>query len=90
MYKIILLIALVVLLGCSKPGESKAPVSNGNFDVTRLFTTDGCTLYRFEDAGENRYFSKCISAMKSEVSYDTSHTCGKGCTRTDVLTTPTN
>ena len=66
MYKIILLIALVVLLGCEKTGEAMVPVSNGNFEVTRLFTTDGCTLYRFKDDGENRYWSKCTGAIKAK------------------------
>lgn len=37
-------------------------------------TDDGCTVYRFEDAGRNRCFVKCENGSDSTI---TSHSAGK-------------
>ena len=75
---IIILTSVVVLLGCQKPAESSAS-AGVDFRIDRLFTHDGCTLYRFKDAGDLRYFSRCDGADSAEVSWHES--CGKGCSR---------
>lgn len=74
---IIILTSVVVLLGCEKPAESSAS-AGVEFRIDRLFTHDGCTLYRFSDAGA-RYFASCDGAYSAEVSWHES--CGNGCSR---------
>lgn len=76
----ITLAALVLLAGCKtdKVPEASAHVGGG-YQVDRLFTHEGCTVYRFVDNGYNRYFSRCDGAAASEVSW--AEGCGKGCTR---------
>lgn len=49
--------AILVLGGCNKSAESTVAVGQG-FKVEKLFTTDGCTVYRFYDNGY-RYFTNC-------------------------------
>lgn len=70
-----------VLSGCAKNAESSIVV-NGNFEVERLFTNEGCTMYRFYDNGSYHYYASC-KAGDSEVIERHSRSCGKGCTRHD-------
>lgn len=51
-----LMAAATVLAGCSKEALSE------DFAVTRLFSADGCTVYRFHDLNNARYFWKCAGA----------------------------
>lgn len=51
--------------------------NNQDYEVSKLFTKDGCDVYRFRDAGYSRYFVKCENAQAG-VSW--SESCGKGCT----------
>ena len=53
-------IGLLIVAGCgdSSPVETRR-TDNIRYDVERLFTVDGCSVYRFRDAGSNRYFSSC-------------------------------
>ena len=70
---------LALLAGCSKAPESAVQV-NREFQVDRLFTYEGCTVFRFEDAGYRRYYTDCKGTTSA---YQTS---GKNCTRdTDVV-----
>jgi hypothetical protein len=80
---LLFLVAALFLSGCIKQAESTAASTNANVDVERLFTADGCTVYRFYDNGEHHYFSKCKGAIRSEVDSTVSRSCGKGCT-TDI------
>ena len=66
----------LVLAACSKPAEHSAPAGVG-FNVDRLFTHEGCTVYRFDDAGEYRYFTKCDGAASSSSSWSEARPCGK-------------
>lgn len=50
--------------GCAKEAENTQMV-NAEFSVSKLFTTDGCTVYRFYDAGYYRYFTNCAGATMS-------------------------
>ena len=55
--RVLLALASLALAGCSNEGE---PVSSSNKEikVEKLLTVDGCTVYRFFDAGRH-YFVKC-------------------------------
>jgi hypothetical protein len=58
-FMLFMVIALVILGSCAKPGVS-AGVKTGtdaNFEVEFLFEIDGVKIYRFYDAGYHRYFS---------------------------------
>lgn len=83
------LIATFALAGCYKPAETSSTVGAGAFQVERLFTYDGCTMYRFEDAGYPRYFTRCESATSS-TTWSETRNCGKGCARAHDMriTTP--
>ena len=72
------LAALAMVAGCEKPAESVAHTGAG-FTVERLFTHDGCTVYRFSDSSK-RYFTRCDGiAAQSTTTWQES--CGKNCTR---------
>ena len=72
------LAALAMVAGCEKPAESGAHTVAG-FTVERLFTHDGCTVYRFRDY-HPRYFTRCDGiAAQSTTTWQES--CGKSCTR---------
>lgn len=66
-------LALFLLSACVKREEGEAVTTNSNFKLERLFTHDGCTVYRFYDA-RYRYFTDC----RGSVSW--SESCGKNCT----------
>lgn len=68
---------LAALAGCQKAAESSA-AAGVEFRVDKLFTHDGCTVYRFYD-GSTRYFAKCEGATTSHMEWRES--CGKNCTR---------
>ena len=71
------LAALAMVAGCEKPAESVAHTGAG-FTVERLFTHDGCTVYRFSDSYK-RYFTRCDGiAAQSTTTWQES--CGKSCT----------
>ena len=72
------LAALAMVAGCEKPAESVAHTGAG-FTVERLFTHDGCTVYRFSDSSK-RYFTRCDGiAAQSTTTWQES--CGKSYTR---------
>ena len=73
----ITLAALVLLSGCYKQAESSA-TAGLDFRVERLFTHDGCTVYRFQYFG-TKYFTRCDGSVSAEVSWQES--CGKSCSR---------
>jgi len=74
MRTILALVAVFALVGCTKPAETSTSVGR-EFVVDKLFTHDGCTVYRFTDGGNNRYFTNC------QGSTSWAESCGKGCTR---------
>lgn len=57
----------LVLAGCGKPAESSVRVGS-DFEVDKLFTVDGCAVYRFSDAGHLRYFTNCSGSTAYSVS----------------------
>lgn len=80
---ITLFFCALLLAGCNKEPES-VQQAGSSFEVGRLFTTDGCTVYRFSDGGRNVYFTNCTGSTSS--SYQTSN--GKYTTtyNTEVMT----
>jgi hypothetical protein len=58
-----LALCVAALAACGKRAEGVSPSSNAGVKVERLFTTDGCTVYRFEDYGHYRYFVRCEGGM---------------------------
>jgi len=78
----IMLMAACMLAGCYKDAEETRPAGNG-YEVERLFTHDGCTVYRFMDSNY-RYFARCENATAST---STRNNCGKSCTRETTITT---
>lgn len=71
------LLALPALSGCAKTPEAVEPSSNPEVEVSRLMEYDGCTIYRFNDAGRYHYFARCGSEVTTLSGQ--SKTCGKGC-----------
>jgi hypothetical protein len=63
MKTIMIMIAALTLIGCTKPAETSVAVGR-EFVVETLFTHEGCTVYRFVDAGYHRYFTNCNGATE--------------------------
>lgn len=79
MDRLIAAFALVFLAGCYADPVSTARTNNPQVPVSLLFEHEGCKVYRFTDAGRERYFANCPNQTSVDGSYRT--TCGKGCTR---------
>jgi hypothetical protein len=75
-----LLILAMLVAGCGEPAPAlvSRQTDNQHFKVDKLFTQDGCTVYRFTDGGYRRYFARCEAATSS---VQWSENCGKNCTR---------
>ncbi|MFJ2549560.1 hypothetical protein ACIOVF_24280 [Pseudomonas sp. NPDC087612] len=67
------LLLLATLAGCREPDKPAATVVAGTYKVDKLFTVDGCTVYRFLDGGGYKYFTNCSGTTAW------SEDCGKGC-----------
>lgn len=74
MKALIVLTALVALSGCQKQAEATQSAGSG-FKVEKLFTVEGCSVYRFTDALRPIYYTNCSGATH------TTESCGKNCTR---------
>lgn len=85
MIKFVWIILVMFLFGCTKPAEESHRV-NTQFSVEKLFTHEGCSVYRFED-NRYHYYVKCNNS--SAVIEQYSQTCGKGhtCTYSDNIET---
>ncbi len=74
MKKLIAILFVAVLAGCAKQAETSSNVGT-EFVVDKLFTHEGCTVYRFTDYGNPRYFTNCAGTTAWQ------ENCGKSCTR---------
>lgn len=87
--KILLAMALgLTLASCAKKGSyvpAEGTVGDANFRVNKLFTTEGCTVYRFYDNGNSHYFTNCTATVSQHT-----ESCGKSCTTTKSMEVPTN
>lgn len=59
--------AMVLLTGCAREAE-RSESAGREFTVDTLFTKEGCTVYRFYDAGYYRYFTNCSGSTMSTIS----------------------
>ena len=66
MKRVVLLIA-IGLSGCYRDPISVSLTENREFDVEKLFTHRGCTVYRFFDNGP-KYFTDCKGSTEWEES----------------------
>lgn len=76
-----LVTACLVLTGCAKDPIAISQTDNFDIKLDKLFTHDGCNIYRFEDGGRDHYYADCrgnVSDIRS---------CGKGCTTTEDTVT---
>lgn len=74
MKNVLIILTVALLAGCSKPAETSTAVGK-EFVVDKLFTHEGCTVYRFSDGGNSRYFTNCQGSTTWREG------CGKNCTR---------
>lgn len=72
MKALIVLLAVSTLTGCQKQAESTQAAGSG-FNVEKLFTVEGCSVYRFRDAMRPIYYTNCKGATH------TTESCGKNC-----------
>lgn len=76
--KLFIVVAVIVLAACTEKPLSTIQSNNPNYQVDKLFSHEGCDVYRFEDGG-HKYFVRC--ADKTSVSTNWTETCGRGCSR---------
>lgn len=78
-----LLLLFVLLTSCDEiSAETQVRSSNPGFKVEKLFESEGCTVYRFND-GNYHYFARCGQQAKTS----TYVPCGKGCIRDESIET---
>lgn len=58
MKQVLITAALLTLLGCSNKPLEAIKTDNKEMVVEKLFTVEGCTVYRFRDTGAH-YFTNC-------------------------------
>lgn len=64
---VIAVLSVVSLNGCEVDAVSTSRTDNADVQVDKLFTHDGCTVYRFEDYGNHHYFVKCVPPVQEAV-----------------------
>jgi len=67
------LLLMAALAGCREATPPATSSVNSGFNVEKLFSTEGCSVYRFIDGGYRRYFTNCSGSTSW------SQDCGKGC-----------
>lgn len=72
-------LAASLLVGCYADPVSTTGTNNPAVPVSLLFEHEGCKVYRFTDAGRERYFANCPNQTSVSGSY--MQPCGKGCNR---------
>lgn len=75
------LFAALMLAACQRPAIESSTAQNGA-KVEKLFEHEGCTAYRFDDA-RTVYYVRCSAETSTSYSYS----CGKNCTRSDLIVT---
>lgn len=81
--RLALLLIVLALSGCARDPVSTDHTDNQSVSVDKLFTHEGCSVYRFYDAGHYHYWADCRGD-----SIESSQTCGRNCTRTEGVPTP--
>jgi hypothetical protein len=70
-YKVLLLALTLCLCGCLGSPKERTSTENPDFQVDKLFTKDGITVYRFQDGCRSIYFTK------NETDWSETHNTGK-------------
>lgn len=79
---IVLLSLLVAITGCVKQSEYSEQVGPEKaYKIERLFTFEGCTIYRFNDSGRTIHYTNCKGSTLE------SHSCGKSCSEETQVNT---
>lgn len=74
MKNLLLVFLCLGIVSCAKKSEHTETVGPGKeYQVERLFTYEGCTVYRFQDVGRFIHYTNC----NGQTTYR--HTCGKNC-----------
>jgi len=81
----LLLLAVLCLSACEKNPVSTHATDNTEIAVSKLFTHEDCTVYRFEDDGWDHYYVVCGGSHTASVT--DKYGCGKGCVRQDEIPT---
>lgn len=77
-------LAAIMLSGCEKKAVERTE-QIGSWQVEKLFTVDGCSVYRFQD-GRDVYFSNC----PGQAQYEYSVQAGKVMSYHDLQATTSN
>lgn len=75
------LLLLIFLAACAVDPVSHGPSNNPDVPIDLLFEHEGCSVFRFLDAGHYHYFTTCSGEVSSVES------CGKHCTRVESVQT---
>ncbi len=78
----------LLLVGCAEDAQEQSASSTPNFSVGMLFETEGCRVFRFQDAGHLHYFVRCRPRDSASTSATQTYTDGKN-THTEVEDIPT-
>lgn len=78
MKALIVLSAVITLAGCQKEAEFHQTAGTGGFNVEKLFTVEGCSVYRFKDY-RTVYYTNCSGSTQTQQS------CGKNCSYTHTV-----
>ena len=73
---------LLLLTGCASAGLETNQTENVNFQIDKLFTVEGCRVYRFKDNLRYHYITTCEGSVTGYSS------CGKNCEQAEEI--PTN
>jgi hypothetical protein len=68
---------------CTKAPLYESRTENSEISLDTLVTKDGCTVYRFSDAGRYHYFARCLTST----SVSSTETCGKAYVRSVEIST---
>ncbi len=55
----------LALSGCARDPVETTRTNNPSINVEKLFEHEGCTVYRFQDAGNYVYYSNCQGSTQS-------------------------
>jgi len=55
----------LALSGCARDPVETSRTNNPSIVVEKLFEHEGCAMYRFQDAGNNVYYSNCQGSTQA-------------------------
>lgn len=68
LYAVLVGLVVLVLSGCEgAPPESTTHAGMG-YEVSKLFTHEDCSVYRFSDYGHVRYYTNCSGSTSYQTS----------------------